>query len=63
MMMMAMSLKQKARSLIKQDNIKLSAGSLAAVNYTIKFLAMTAKMNSELSVCCVPVIYVHVVKF
>ena len=24
------------------------------MNYTLKFLTMTAKINSELSVCCVP---------
>ena len=30
---------------------------LAAVNYTLKFLTMTAKMNSELSVCRVPVTF------
>ena len=27
------------------------------MNYTLKFLTMTAKMNSELSVGCVPVTF------
>ena len=45
----------KLTKMMSNKLTELGAGSrFAAVNWKLRFLTMTAKMNSELSVCCVP---------